>query len=271
MPQNLPHIEGLNHEVYNVYGDLAVALKGKQHIFSPVYMGLAQGKRRCAGTSPEQLQFLSDRKEGHGMRKGAALFISMLLFAGTLTGGWTLYPAVEVEAAGQNVESNLKTMEPVIKTYTNTTFFDTGQGQKKVSCSKGSDDNFWNMLQVYSIFNMNNHGGSFTYTQDELKAAAYGLFSDFNGKLPDYPESFYSSGFGTTVSGNSVTFMPVTPELQELELIDYKENDDGSVEAVYYMCFDGEEGYNVSAEMKENSNSGSGAPAYTLKSLEYNK
>lgn len=198
-------------------------------------------------------------------KKTAALFMSIALVMGAFPTGWALNTAVETTAA-PNTESSLKTMEPVIQAYTNTVFYEAGKTQH-ISCKTGSDDKFWSILQAYAIFNMSNHAGSFSYTQDELKSAAYSLFSDFDGNLPDYPESFYSgTGFGASVNGTTVDFMPATPEEQELELLEYTENSDGSIEAVYYLSFYGNSGYHIKAEMSENSK---GGPAYTLESLDY--
>ena len=63
-------------------------------------------------------------------------------------------------------------------------------------------------------------------------AAAYAMYSNFDGNLPEYPDYYYTGIRFATVDGNTETFLPATPELQGKHLLQYEENDDNSIHAI---------------------------------------
>jgi len=104
------------------------------------------------------------------------------------------------------------------------------------------------------------------YTLSEIEKVAYAMFENFDGKIPDAPEGFFS-GYGASINGETVTFTPATPEEKQFEWMDYSENSDKSLDAIYYVKWTYDSNwYYVAVHMVPYRGSGS-AFKYTIDSV----
>lgn len=136
--------------------------------------------------------------------------------------------AYTYELSTDNIPADdLECMLPVIYTYLNS------GGARKAGSSDGvtfdtsyKAEDIWSFLCIYSVFTYEIYNGK--YTIDELQRLAYSLFADYDGILPECPDC-------ATIQqeGDTVTFMPATPEERFVSLLEFEVLEDGSVDAIY--------------------------------------
>ena len=206
----------------------------------------------------------------HSMR---IIFVSLLLIMQSVL--W-----VATAEAGESVQDKVESMEPVIKTYANCRgILYYGDDHMNVSCTVPGSESFWDEIRIFSIFNSSaSKGGNFTYSADEITAAAYAMYSNFDGNLPEYPDYYYTGTGFATVDGNTVTFIPATPELQRLDLMQYEENDDNSIGAIYLQEWESYEddsssnSYYITVHMVPNKHINNSDPKYyTIKFMKLDR
>ena len=159
--------------------------------------------------------------------------------------------------------NRLHYMEPIIKSYANN-YNLAGENGTIDLATTYLDGKYWNLFYVYTIYNMENHERNFTYSMDEVSSISYGMFDDFEGNLPPYPE-----WGGFTFEDNHITVMPAQPEEQELSYVSHENDGNHGLNVVYRQTwnpYDPEwsESYYILAHMKPNWHTDyqSGYPLY---------
>lgn len=165
------------------------------------------------------------------------------------------------EFSADNISRNdVECMLPAIYTYLNSSrlMISDSTGKQMYDTSYNEED-FWNMMQIYAIFDSSNSYGS--YSLDEIRYISYALFSDYDGTLPPVPETN-----AVQQDGDTVTFLLATPEEREVSLTEITVLEDGSVDAVFHDSLlayeDTEKSWAVSFAENEMTDFTSYAPLY---------
>lgn len=165
------------------------------------------------------------------------------------------------EFSADNISRNdVECMLPAIYTYLNSSrLMISDSTGKQIYDTSYNEEDFWNMMQIYAIFDSSNSYGS--YSLDEIRYIAYALFSDYDGTLPAVPETN-----AVQQDGDTVTFLLATPEEREVSLTEITVLEDGSVDAVFHDSLlayeDTEKNWAVSFAENEMTDFSSYAPLY---------
>ena len=211
----------------------------------------------------------------HGFEEGLSYYYKtdmtyeeMQSYLSAMT-GYSYETTVNVDGYETDVllSDRIDSMIPIIRTYANCNVLNKGEDFEDCSCLVQDNENFWNRIYIFSLFNYN-WNSSFTYSKDEIVSIGYAMFSDFDGILPEYP-SFFNQEGRVTIEGDTITFTPATPEVQDFDLVMYNENEDASVDAVYLQRWDEsyysgypEDNYYLVVHMKPNLHIDSADPYY---------
>lgn len=143
------------------------------------------------------------------------------------------------------------------------------QDHREVEMDIADGNDLWDA--IYSFVLKNNHAHpSFTYTLEEMKEIACAMSSSFDGNM-EMLTSVAQPGYVESFENGAATFLLFTPEVTEIELLAFKEQDDKSLDAVYiYNSMRGSCYYAV-VHLMPGSDLGEGGFPYSISRVDFRR